>query len=225
MVLFSDSSHVNDYTPYPRRVRVEVDRERLGDMYRDRLKKENKMRNLKLLILVILALTCTGCVSLARIDGPYEGRVIDADTKEPVEGAVVHGNWYKVWGTVGGASSEWYDSAETLTDKNGEFRLPGKGLLLLTNIEEIDLTIFKAGYEQLIPRTWESIRISKRGNIVWEGNKPTFRLKHLSMEARQKRLVDMPSSPSNRHRKLFIRELNKENMQIGSSLATIFSEE
>ena len=55
-------------------------------------------RNMRIAVLVTFIFSCAGCVSFARIDGPYEGRVVDADTKAPIEGVVVHGNWYKVWG-------------------------------------------------------------------------------------------------------------------------------
>lgn len=183
------------------------------------------MRNKKLLMLVILTLLCTGCVSFARIDGPYEGRVIDADTKEPVEGAVVHGSWYKVWGTVGGASSEWYDSAETLTDKDGAFRIRGKGLLLLSNIDEMDLTIFKAGYKQWTPNPWSGLKGKwPNDEVTWEGNKPTFRLKRLSMKERKARVMEMPGAPANKT-KLLRLESNRENREIGRPDYTLYPED
>lgn len=48
-------------------------------------------------VLVLLAfVSCLGCVSMARIDGPYRGRVVDAETERPIAGAVIHGTWSKV---------------------------------------------------------------------------------------------------------------------------------
>jgi hypothetical protein len=173
-------------------------------------------------LLITVIMICTGCVSMFRIDGPYLGKVIDSETKEPLEGVVVHGDWYKVWGTVGGASSEWHDSYETLTDKNGEFRIPGKGLLIFSSIDELTLTIFKAGYEQWTPNPWGGLKRGKweDGSLTWQGNKPTFRLTRLSMEQRRKKGVVMPNA-SNNKMKLLIIESNKEMIETGRPKNTL----
>jgi len=175
-----------------------------------------------LLLLVVITCVCTGCVSLARIDGPYRGKVIDAETKQPLEGVVVHGTWYTVMGTVGGASSDWYDSAETLTDKNGEFSISGQGLLLFTRIEEMDLTIFKAGYEQFRPNPWSGLKGKwPHDEVIWDGNYPTFRLKKLSMEERKNRGVTFPTSAPYKKMRLLIIERNKEMVEIGRTNGTL----
>lgn len=83
----------------------------------------------------------------ARIDGPYRGRVIDADTREPIEGVVVLGTWDRETPTVAGAVHKYYDATETVTDKNGEFEIKGLGVLVMSNIIPMDVFIFKAGYE------------------------------------------------------------------------------
>ena len=106
----------------------------------------NKKRQLfRLIIMSFMLVFCSGCASMLRIDGPYEGKVIDAETKQPIEGAVVHGSWFKR-DLLG--YGEYYDSHEVLTDKYGEFKIPGKGLLVLSKIESMGVTIFKAGYEE-----------------------------------------------------------------------------
>jgi hypothetical protein len=53
--------------------------------------------------------------------GSYEGRVIDTETKQPLEGAVVLAVWDKEYPTVGGRVSYFLDSEEVLTDLNGRF--------------------------------------------------------------------------------------------------------
>ncbi len=54
-------------------------------------------------------------------DGPYKGKVIDANTGEPVEGAVVYGTWnLQFIGHLQGPC----DAVESVTYKNGEFVLP-----------------------------------------------------------------------------------------------------
>jgi hypothetical protein len=72
-------------------------------------------------------------------DGPWSGRIIDADTKVPIEGAVVVAVWYKVYSTPTGDSSYFFDAVEALTDKDGKFFLPKfKALNLLPIIRRIE---------------------------------------------------------------------------------------
>ena len=171
---------------------------------------------------MMFTLMCNGCVSTFRIDGPYEGTVVDAETGQPLVGAVVHGTWYKAHPGPGGASHTYYDSFEMLTGKNGEFSIPGQGLLVLSMIEEMDVTIFKAGYEQITPNVWRGLKSYRlRDKIVWDGNRATFRLRRLSIEERQKGGVTMPSTPNNKLRKLFIKERNQEMLEIGFPSSTL----
>lgn len=172
------------------------------------------------LMFVVLVLFCTGCVSLVRIDGPYAGRVVDAETNQPLEGAVALGFWYRLHGTPAGASSEYYDSYEMLTNKNGEFDIPGQGLLLLSNIDWMHLTVFKAGYAQITPNTWRGLKKSKSGRFIWDGDKVTIKMKRLSMEERRERLVISPNIPNSKL-KYFSIEENKETIEIGSPLNTL----
>lgn len=176
-------------------------------------------RSLLSVLLVVSMIACAGCASMLRIDGPYEGKVIDADTKQPVEGAVIHGTWSKV--QLGGAH-EYYDSYEVLTDKNGEFKIPGKGLLVLSEIEDMTLIIFKAGYKQWTPNSWSGLKEGKWRNeeVVWSGNKGTFKLFKMTIDERKKRVVDLPHTPTNKQRLMRI-ESNKENIEIGEPNNTL----
>lgn len=143
------------------------------------------MRKILLIfILTSLVLSFTSCYGFAviRKDGPYEGRVIDVDTGEPIEGVVVLGVWYKEIPTPGGTVSEYYDAQETVTDKNGEFKIDGLGLKILSNVAPMDVLIFKAGYTYYGLMTWKEIK----GLYKTEGNKAIIRLKKLKMEERRK---------------------------------------
>ena len=95
------------------------------------IEKEHVMKQifLKALITTIVIVIVLGCASLIRYDGPYEGRIIDADTGEPIEGVIVLGEWNKEQISPGGAVSAYYDVRETATDNKGEFSITGKGLL------------------------------------------------------------------------------------------------
>jgi len=101
------------------------------------------LKNL-LLIISIFLLTTTNALSggfLYHSDGPYKGKVIDLETGEPIEGAVVAGVWV--------LTHRFCDAKETVTDKNGEFILP-KGSCFsfwpFTEMDSPDVIVFKPGY-------------------------------------------------------------------------------
>ena len=56
----------------------------------------------------------------------FKGRVVDADTKEPIEGAVVVAYWYRARDTIAGESTTLKEIKECLTDKNGEWSISGQ---------------------------------------------------------------------------------------------------
>jgi hypothetical protein len=166
-------------------------------------------------ILILLAtLTCAYGI---RYDGPYSGRVIDADTGAPVEGVVVLGVWNTEQITPGGAVHNFHDARETVTDKNGEFEIPGMGLKILSNVTPMDVLIFKAGYEHIGMGSWESLKVDLilRKKIKWEEKKAIIPLKKLTIEERRKRFgsyyVDIP----NEKQKLLLKETKKEDKEIG----------
>lgn len=54
------------------------------------------------------------------------GKIIDADTLKPIEGAVVWAMWDKCWAGVGaGTLCDVYKTKEVLTDANGEWSISG----------------------------------------------------------------------------------------------------
>jgi len=55
----------------------------------------------------------------------YQGKVTDADTKQPIEGVVVVASWREERPTPAGPTSRFKDVKETLTDKNGEWSIRG----------------------------------------------------------------------------------------------------
>lgn len=80
----------------------------------------------------------------------FKGKVIDAETKEPIEGAVVVVLYYKhslISGPGGGYSSV-IKVKEILTDKNGEFIFPSYTTIIQPNSieDEARFLIYKPGY-------------------------------------------------------------------------------
>ncbi len=55
----------------------------------------------------------------------FHGKVIDADTKKPIEGAVVVASWSEQQPTPAGPTSRFKDVKEALTDNNGRWLIIG----------------------------------------------------------------------------------------------------
>jgi hypothetical protein len=164
---------------------------------------------------ILMVLTTFTCAYGIRYDGPYSGRVIDADTRAPVEGVVVLGVWNTEQITPGGAVHTFHDARETVTDKNGEFEIPGMGFMILSNVTPMDVLIFKAGYEHIGMGPWESLKkdLILRKKIKWEGTKAIIPLKKLTMEERKKRVMGKENIPAEKQ-KFLIKELNKEYLEV-----------
>lgn len=80
-------------------------------------------------------------------DGPYKGKILELETGEPIEGAVVAAEWrleqqFIHW-------EPFCDARETVTDKNGEFELPRAWCIYhpFARIQNPTVVVFKPGYE------------------------------------------------------------------------------
>jgi hypothetical protein len=80
----------------------------------------------------------------------FEGQVIDIDTKEPVEGAVVTAYYQRTYVIGFGVGPTDFSIQETLTDKNGKFVIPSYTTLLLPIFfgTSVSIGIYKPGYAQ-----------------------------------------------------------------------------
>jgi hypothetical protein len=172
---------------------------------------------MKTIYTIIFAFVATmlisSCAYAVRYDRPYEGRIIDVDTGQPLEGVVVLGVWYKEEQTVAGAVSTYYDARETITGKYGEFNIPGQGLKIMTNVAGMNVLIFKAGYTYFGPMTWKELRRT----VKLEGTKPVIRLRKLTIEERKKQSgpPDPPSEAPLKNVILLLREIDKYDKERG----------
>ena len=132
-----------------------------------------------LAFLVLSVTPCNGC-AVIRKDGPYKGKIIDADTGEPIEGVVVLGVWNREIITPGGATHNFYDAQETVSDKKGEFTIRGLGVLVLSKITPMDVLIFKSGYTEWGYTSWKELKRTVRT----EDDRAIIRLKKLTIEER-----------------------------------------
>jgi hypothetical protein len=187
--------------------------------------EEYKMKKLIFATLINLLVTMifSGCVSAVRYDGPYEGRVIDAETGQPIEGVVVLGTWYSVTVTPGGGTHNFYDAQETATDINGEFRIQGLGLRILSNVEPMDVLIFKAGYEY-DSGSWRSFKEgSFSKEYKWEANKAIIPLKKLTIDERRRNIPPPPPGEAPYKKiKLMLDEYNKNHKELGLGIIDVW---
>jgi hypothetical protein len=125
--------------------------------------------------------------------------------------------WYTSQFSPAGATHNYYDAQETVTDKNGEFSIPGMGLRVLSNLEPMNFLIFKSGYEHIGMGPWESLKKAKflKERIRWEKDKAIIPLRRWTLEERRNRVgsyyVDIPKEKQ----RLLSQEIEKENREIG----------
>jgi len=83
-------------------------------------------------------------------DGPYAGKVVDAETGEPIEGAAVVAIWFV--GEYGHAEApifKFLEAKETVTTENGAFKVPSFTSFHLWPFAKLvnpRLKVFKPGY-------------------------------------------------------------------------------
>lgn len=104
-------------------------------------------------IFFMLAVLLQGCSNHYSAQ-PIEAWVVDADTKQPIEGVIVAARWELEYGMEGGYAS-LLNILETETDKNGRFYFPAwgpkkipDGLPAEARLKDADpaLELFKSGY-------------------------------------------------------------------------------
>lgn len=78
----------------------------------------------------------------------FRGKVIDTETKEPIEGAVVVVAYYKIFYYIVDTSTDVIEARETLTDKNGEFYFPSYTTVIgpFSGEKHVSFIFYKAGY-------------------------------------------------------------------------------
>jgi hypothetical protein len=125
---------------------------RVYGVFGDFNSREKMMKKLiTLLIMVVLVFSATSVHAWLIYSKPeFRGRIIDAETKEPIEGVVVVVVYYDhtIVGGPGGGGTSVIKAKETLTDKKGEFYFPSYITLIGPNSREdnAEFIIFKPGY-------------------------------------------------------------------------------
>lgn len=107
-------------------------------------------RTIIIFICIILMFFCSSVFAAGLYSKPeFRGRVIDSETKEPIEGAVVvvlYDRW-PIIGGPGGPNSYIFKAKETLTDSKGDFYIPSFSSFILSSLDAgIRLIFYKPGY-------------------------------------------------------------------------------
>jgi len=116
------------------------------------------------IFILVIALVIVYLKSCAYL--PIKGTVIDAESGQPIEGAVILAEWtVKSWFPDG--PTKTIKAVETFTDKNGRFKL---NVYILRPVSNSYLTIYKAGYV-----CWNNKYIfpdnARRYDFEWESNR------------------------------------------------------
>lgn len=111
---------------------------------------DDKMKKLiKILIISFLTLPIMSCAVVHHY-GAYYGKVVDAETKEPLEGAAVVAVYKTQQYGFAGPIARFADAQETVTDKNGEFKIPSNTVWTFRPLQSFEpyayFTIFKPSY-------------------------------------------------------------------------------
>ena len=97
----------------------------------------------------LLALLWSACAGHVVDASPaYRGRVADAETRQPLAGAVVLAVWYQETPVAPhGPAKDYHDALELLTDANGEFVVPERThFTFIGKILEPEFVVYSPGY-------------------------------------------------------------------------------
>lgn len=123
----------------------------MGDAARRRMERGGIPWRQALVGLMSLALASGGCMAYAKgrpLRGPFEGRVVDAETGQPIQGAVALAVWHEVRVTPVGGQERFYDAREAVTGADGRFVIPRAVPFYNLGVQRPRFYIFAPGYRR-----------------------------------------------------------------------------
>ncbi len=143
-------------------------------------------------VVIILCLPLlAGWLGFLYVDGTYQGKVLDMESNQPIEGAVIMGLWRRV--SFGAHPVETYhDVQETLSDSEGNFTIPGTwggSIPLVSGVKEPVFIIFRPNYAAF--RGGWTARLSPGGpvQLSQQDERSVFQLRRLTV--REERVTNM----------------------------------
>lgn len=113
------------------------------------IKEDLVKKTAVLVILILLSFAVNSNASWLVFHKPeYKGKVVDIETNEPIEGAVVVVIYRKLQMAIGDSVDMAIDAREALTNKSGEFTFPSYSTFInpLSSGNPVQFIIFKPGY-------------------------------------------------------------------------------
>ncbi len=87
------------------------------------MKKIRQFFGFPILLLVLIFLS-NGCATMAGSWPAYHGKIVDAQTREPLEGVIVLAAWHGTSSSFAHSQSGCFHLESSRSDKNGEFVIP-----------------------------------------------------------------------------------------------------
>jgi hypothetical protein len=167
--------------------------------------------------------------------GPIQGRVLDQDTNLPVEGAVVHVDWFII--PIYGVGHSYFDSKEALTDKDGNFHISAnwsflpwrnfnmgsEGIIFKNEygfVENVSGRVYQLREDEKFLQTLTDEKRKSMGpgyyfKMKLEGDFPIYLLKKLASDSDRGRNYPSlgPLRKSNKY--LLMLEINKQDKTLG----------
>lgn len=134
-----------------------------------------------------------------RYDPDVAGQIVDFDTKEPLSGVVVMAVWTTdVFRLVIEPKTIYYDYFETLSDQNGEFAIPGKGVSFIRKINPPKFRIFKTGYGSMnLDDLGARFRRDSpfKDQVKWTDGRPVILFRKKTVEERKESIQRLRGMP------------------------------
>lgn len=148
---------------------------------------------LKMLVAVTIFFGIPGIVYsggwIINAEGPFKGRVVDGETKEPIEGAVIVAQYHVMALYVVGWRSDLKDIREALTNSKGEFYIPTLTMLMSPTSfgDDTSFLIWKPGYKSRY--SWGGYFFSKEPGTVED--RPTHTDKGLELKPTRLGIIEL----------------------------------
>jgi hypothetical protein len=177
----------------------------------------------KIFFIILLLAVCKvelcwsmGFLQSGYVMSSYKGKVIDKDTKKPIEGVLVAGIYQEGYISIAGSGTFDFDAQEILTDAKGEFVIPERSVKSkkYKGQKSADLVSFKPGYKMVYIDNYHLLEKKKYLpsdiDVVFELNKQSEK-DDLSRNEEDLRISEMKS-------RLYVlsQYLDQQNIEAGT---------